>query len=83
MSFGDAQGVLDTGSFADGACKSPVLFITFMDKIFRRNQGLEGVRFGDHRILSLLFANAVVLFASSNQDLQDAVEQFVAECEAG
>ncbi|KAK3508146.1 hypothetical protein QTP70_015345 [Hemibagrus guttatus] len=33
-----------------GCPSSPVLFITFMDRIFRRSQGLEGVWFGDHMI---------------------------------
>ncbi|KAK3508663.1 hypothetical protein QTP70_003104 [Hemibagrus guttatus] len=34
-----------------------VLFIVFMDRISRCSQGLEGVRFGDHRISSLVFAD--------------------------
>ncbi|KAI3377169.1 hypothetical protein L3Q82_009081 [Scortum barcoo] len=53
-----------------GCPLSPVLFIIFMDRISRRSQGLEGVRFGNHRISSLLFADDVVLLASSSQDLQ-------------
>ncbi|KAJ0063551.1 hypothetical protein NL108_003867 [Boleophthalmus pectinirostris] len=62
-----------------GCRLSPVLFIVFMDRISRRSQG---VRFGDHRISSLLFADDVVLLASSNQDLQCALGRFAAECEA-
>ncbi|KAI3353930.1 hypothetical protein L3Q82_005131 [Scortum barcoo] len=42
----------------------------------------EGVRFGNHRISSLLFADDVVLMASSGQDLQHVLERFAAECEA-
>ncbi|KAI3364331.1 hypothetical protein L3Q82_011133 [Scortum barcoo] len=42
----------------------------------------EGVRFGNHRISSLLFADDVVLLASSSQDLQHVLEQFAAECKA-
>ncbi|KAI3358076.1 hypothetical protein L3Q82_003087 [Scortum barcoo] len=55
-----------------------------MDRISRRSQGPEGVRFGNHRISSLLFADAddVVLMASSGQDLQHVLERFAAECEA-
>ena len=34
-----------------------------MDRISRRSQGIEGVRFGDLRIGSLLFADDVVLLA--------------------
>ncbi|KAI3377643.1 hypothetical protein L3Q82_008803 [Scortum barcoo] len=44
--------------------------------------GPEGVRFGNHRISSLLFADDVVLMASSGQDLQHVLERFAAECEA-
>ncbi|KAI3371635.1 hypothetical protein L3Q82_024202 [Scortum barcoo] len=48
----------------------------------RNSQGPEGVRFGNHRISSLLFADDVVLLASSSQDLQHVLERFAAECEA-
>ncbi|KAL0152538.1 hypothetical protein M9458_052261 [Cirrhinus mrigala] len=65
-----------------GCPLSPVLFIIFMDRISRCSQGLEGVWFGDHRISSLLFADDVVLLASSNQDLQRALGWFAAQCEA-
>ncbi|KAK3529838.1 hypothetical protein QTP86_007201 [Hemibagrus guttatus] len=58
---------------------SPVLFIVFMDRISRRSQG---VRFGDHRISSLIFADDVVLLAPSSLDLQHALGRFAAECEA-
>ncbi|KAI3371640.1 hypothetical protein L3Q82_023595, partial [Scortum barcoo] len=65
-----------------GCPLSPVLFIIFMDRISRRSQGPEGVRFGNHRISSLLFADDVVLMASSGQDLQHVLGRFAAECEA-
>ncbi|KAK3556236.1 hypothetical protein QTP70_006924 [Hemibagrus guttatus] len=65
-----------------GCPLSPVLFIVFMDRISRRSQGLEGVRVGDHRISSLIFADDVVLLASSSLDLQHALGRFAAECEA-
>ncbi|KAK3532712.1 hypothetical protein QTP86_028082, partial [Hemibagrus guttatus] len=64
-----------------GCPLSPVLFIVFMDRISRRSQGLEGVRFGDHRISSLTFADDVVLLAPSSLDLQHALGRFAAECE--
>ncbi|KAK3530762.1 hypothetical protein QTP70_000798 [Hemibagrus guttatus] len=53
-----------------------------MDRISRCSQELEGVRFGDHRISSLLFEDDVVLLAPSSLDLQHALEHFAAECEA-
>ncbi|KAI3356517.1 hypothetical protein L3Q82_017719 [Scortum barcoo] len=45
-------------------------------------QGRRESRFGNHRISSLLFADDVVLLASSSQDLQHVLERFAAECEA-
>ncbi|KAK3558314.1 hypothetical protein QTP86_014701, partial [Hemibagrus guttatus] len=40
------------------------------------------MRFGDHRITSLIFADDVVLLAPSSLDLQHALGRFAAECEA-
>ncbi|KAK3548817.1 hypothetical protein QTP70_020700, partial [Hemibagrus guttatus] len=65
-----------------GCPLSPVLFIVFMDRISMDSQGLEEVRFGDHRISSLIFADDVVLLAPSSLDLQHALGRFAAECEA-
>ncbi|KAI3364565.1 hypothetical protein L3Q82_010836 [Scortum barcoo] len=45
-------------------------------KISKCSQGLEGVQFGNHRISSLLFADDVVLLASSGQDLQHVLRWF-------
>ncbi|KAK3567642.1 hypothetical protein QTP86_020413, partial [Hemibagrus guttatus] len=59
-----------------------VSLVAFCGRISRRSQGLEGVRFGDHRISSLIFADDVVLLASSSLDLQHALVRFAAECEA-
>nr|XP_054606213.1 uncharacterized protein LOC129166800 [Nothobranchius furzeri] len=53
-----------------GCPLSPFLFITFMDRISRRSPGVECVKFGGRRILSLLFEDDVVLLASSSSDLQ-------------
>ncbi|KAK3539668.1 hypothetical protein QTP70_011124 [Hemibagrus guttatus] len=64
-----------------GCPLSPVLFIVFMDRISRRGRE-EGVWFGDHRISLLIFADDVVLLASSGLDLQHALGRFAAECEA-
>lgn len=46
------------------------------------NQGVKGVQVNVLRIASLLFADDVVLLASSSCDLQIALGQFAAECEA-
>ena len=42
---------------------SPALFIIFMDRITRRSQVAEGVKFSGLRILSLLFSEDIVLLA--------------------
>ena len=65
-----------------GCPLSPILFIVFMDRISRRSQVMEGFRFGDARIRSLLFADDVVLLAPSSQELQLSLGQFAAACEA-
>ena len=65
-----------------GCPLSPILFITFMDRISRRSQGAEGFQFGGVRISSLLFADDVVLLAPSGGNLQLSLERFAAECEA-
>ncbi|TWW59266.1 R2DM Retrovirus-related Pol polyprotein from type II retrotransposable element [Takifugu flavidus] len=65
-----------------GCPLSPVLFITFMDRISRHTRGVEGVEFGGRMISSLLFADDVVLLAPSNRDLQQMLGRFATECEA-
>uniref|UniRef100_A0AAQ4S6N9 Reverse transcriptase domain-containing protein n=1 Tax=Gasterosteus aculeatus aculeatus TaxID=481459 RepID=A0AAQ4S6N9_GASAC len=55
-----------------GCALSPILFVVFMDRISRRSRGEEGLQFGGLRITSLLFADDVVLMASSVCDLQAA-----------
>ncbi|TWW81730.1 R2DM Retrovirus-related Pol polyprotein from type II retrotransposable element [Takifugu flavidus] len=65
-----------------GCPLSPILFIIFMDRISRCSHGVEGIRFGDLRIGSLLFADDVVLLASSARDLQLSLDRFAAACEA-
>ena len=52
-----------------GCPLSPLMFLTFMDIISRHSQVIEGVRFRDLRIGALLFADGVVLLASSVRDL--------------
>ncbi|TWW73378.1 hypothetical protein D4764_15G0007720 [Takifugu flavidus] len=64
------RGVLWGFSESMGLPFITVLFVTFMDRISRCSHGVEGVRFGDLRIGSLLFADDVVLLASSARDLQ-------------
>ena len=53
-----------------GCLLTPVLFMIFMDRISRRSLVVEGITFGDLWIPSLLFADDMVLLASSNSDLQ-------------
>lgn len=43
---------------------------------------IESVHFGDLMIASLLFADGIVLLASSSCDLQHILDQFSVKCEA-
>uniref|UniRef100_A0A8C6MBU3 Reverse transcriptase domain-containing protein n=1 Tax=Nothobranchius furzeri TaxID=105023 RepID=A0A8C6MBU3_NOTFU len=65
-----------------GCPLSPIPFITFMDRISRCNQDVEGIHFGGLRIRSVLFADDAVLLALSERDLQLSLEWFAAESEA-
>jgi len=62
-----------------GCPLSPILFVIFMERISRHNRGEESVRFGDIRFASLLFADDVILWATSDRDLQHALGRFAAE----
>ncbi|XP_060901783.1 LOW QUALITY PROTEIN: odorant receptor 128-10 [Labrus mixtus] len=50
-----------------------ILFVIFMERISKRSLGKEGFQFGGFKISSLLFADDVVLLASSCRDLQQAL----------
>ncbi|KAI3376167.1 hypothetical protein L3Q82_016694 [Scortum barcoo] len=85
---GECSVSMGSGAFAKGCSVSVRPEQELGSHCRQRSQGPEGVRFGNHRISSLLFADDVVLLASSSQDLQDLQEQdlqlerFAAECEA-
>ena len=53
-----------------------------MDRISWNSQVAEGVNFGGSQIPSLLFADDVVLLASSNSDLQLSLAWFATKCQA-
>ncbi|KAM4590384.1 uncharacterized protein V3H82_004354 [Fundulus diaphanus] len=59
-----------------------VVGLCWLTRLCNIAQGVEGIRFGGLRIASLLFADDVVLLASSGRDLQLSLERFAAECEA-
>ena len=65
-----------------GCVLSPLLFIIFMDRIVKRSRGAECVKIGDVKVARLLFADDLVILASSQADLQSALDRFAAECEA-
>jgi len=64
-----------------GCVLSPILFITYMDRIVNRSRGRERVTIGDVDVARLLFADDLVILASSEDDLQRALDRFAAECE--
>ena len=65
-----------------GCALSPILFVIFMDRISRRSSGGEGIRLGELKVESLLFADDLVLMAPSVQELQLSLDRFAAECTA-
>ncbi|TWW81679.1 hypothetical protein D4764_01G0014940 [Takifugu flavidus] len=67
----------DTGRPLTGCPLSPILFILFMDRISRCSHGVEGVRFADLRIGSLLFADDVVeCLLRVKEEILPQVEEF-------
>ena len=66
--------------FHQGCSLSPILFITFMDRISRHSQGVKEDQFGNLRIRSLHFVNELVLLAPSVCDLQLSLNRFIVEC---
>lgn len=55
---------------------SLIPFVVFMGIISRRSHGEEGVWFENVRVYALLYADDVVLLASSSHDIQRALGQF-------
>ncbi len=53
-----------------------------MDRISGHSRVEERVHFGNLRIASLLFADDIILLASSGRDHQCTLGQFAVECEA-
>ncbi len=64
-----------------GCALSPILFMIFMDRFLRCSHRGVGLQSGV-LISLLLFADDVVLMASSVCDLQHILDLFAAECEA-
>lgn len=65
-----------------GCPLSQILFVILMDRISRHSQGVESVQYGNLKIVSLLFADDVVLFASMLHDLQHTLGWLAAVCKA-
>ena len=64
-----------------GCVLSPLIFITYMNWIDKRNQTNECVRIGSFKISRLLFADDLVLLADSESGLQHALDKFAAACD--
>lgn len=73
---------LDRVGLRQGCPLLQILIITFIDRVTQHSLVAEGVRFGDFRILSLLFADDVVLLVPSSDDLWLELDRFTAEWEA-
>ena len=59
---------------------SPLLFITYMDKIDKDSSSSSGVTFGECNVWRLLFADDLALLRSNKSDLQYALDRFSDEC---
>ena len=57
------------------------IIAAFMDWIEKRSRGSECVKIGQVKVSRLLFADDLALLASSQQDLQCALDRFAAESE--
>ncbi|VDP08230.1 unnamed protein product [Soboliphyme baturini] len=64
-----------------GCVLSPILFVLYMDRIFKSCQGDEGIGVGDVKSRRLLFEDDLILPAFSEIDLQCSMEKFVVECD--
>ena len=60
--------------------QSPLLFITYMDRIDRHSQTNECIKIGSFKINRLLFADDLALLADSESGLQRALDGFAAVC---
>ena len=59
------------------------MFAIFMHRISKCSLGLDCVQLDDIKMLSLLFADDVVLLGLSDCHLQCALEWFTCECDEG
>jgi len=64
-----------------GCVLSPHLFIVYRNLIDSHSRVEDCVTVGSCRIIRLLFADDLVLLASSQQDLQHALDRFSAACD--
>ena len=63
-----------------GCVLSPLLFIVYMNWIDKCSQTDEGVTIGSFKISRLLFADDLVLLASTESGLQHSLSSFAAAC---
>ena len=64
-----------------GCVLSPLLFIVYMNWIDKHSQVDEGITIGTSRVNRLLFADDLTLLATSEGDLQHALDRFATACD--
>ena len=63
-----------------GCSLSPILFLTYMDRIVKKSESCGGVKIGECTVQRLLFADDLVLLDSTQNGLQQALDRFSDAC---
>ena len=63
-----------------GCSLLPILFLIYMDRIVKKSESCGGVKIGECTVQRLLFADDLVLFDSTQNGLQQALDRFSDAC---
>ena len=63
-----------------GCYLSPILFLTYMDRIVKHSESCGAVKIDDRTVQRLLFADDLVLLDSTQNGLQQALDRFSDTC---
>ena len=63
-----------------GCSLLPILFLIYMDRIVKKSESCGGVKIGECTVQRLLFADDLVLFNSTQNNFQQALDRFSDAC---